>query len=41
MDRIHPHKTQELAKTRDGLEPVHGVGVMLLRRLHNGPLQVA
>jgi hypothetical protein len=41
MDLIQQHKTQELAHSRDGLEQVQGVGVMLLRRLHHGHLQVA
>ena len=38
MDLLQQHETQDLANPRDGLEHVQGVGVMLLRRLHNGQL---
>jgi hypothetical protein len=40
VDLVQQHKTQALPKPRDGLEQVQGVGVMLLRRLHNGQRQV-
>ena len=37
---IHKPETQELAHAWDGLEPVQGVGLRLLRRLDHGQLQI-
>ena len=38
---IHQPETQARAEARDGLEPVPGVGLRLLRRRHHGPRQVS
>jgi hypothetical protein len=40
MYGIQAHATEDLAKARDGLEPIPGVGMMLLGHSDNGPLQV-
>ena len=41
MPLIHQPETQARAEARDGLEPVQGMGLRLLRRLHHGPRQVS
>jgi len=40
MQLIQQHETKDLADTRNCLEHVQGVGIMLRGRLHNGQLQV-
>ena len=40
MDFIEPHKAEHLADTRDGLQQIHGVGIMVLGGVDDGEFDI-